>query len=97
MDYYSVLHILIHFEIPTVHILRSRKNRPLLWYGGYTYTLRSISKTAKRWMCSSRISKNCKAMIVTDDVEQNILNAFEHHNHEAPNCHISEDGRLYRT
>lgn len=57
----------------------SRKGKPLLQIGGYTFCKDYVTRSKMRWKCSTHYPKQCKASVYTlDDI---ILTVNNEHNH----------------
>ncbi|GBP52284.1 hypothetical protein EVAR_9196_1 [Eumeta japonica] len=87
-----------HGEEPqkVLELLESRKGRPMVLYKGYTFNPHIETKLGRRWYCSSKVSKNCKAYLnITHDMI--LRGASDVHNHGPPKFHVTSDVRELTT
>lgn len=60
--------------------------KKIFLYEHYTYNKHMESKTGTRWKCSSKMSKNCNAFIVTNH-HGKVVKMVNLHTHSPPNYH----------
>lgn len=74
------------------------KGKPLLYYKEFTYSKMGVSKSrnaAVKWVCSSRVSKSCKAFLMAT-VDGVVQYSFEEHSHSPPNMFVTGSGKVIR-
>ena len=67
----------------TITIGTTEKNKPLLMYNAFNYTIDRISDTKVYWKCQYSRIFQCKRRIHTDVNSTNILHEAATHNHSA--------------
>ena len=78
----------------TITIATTEKNKPLLMYNGFNYTIDRTSDTKVYWKCEYCRTIKCKGRIHTDVNYTNILHEAATHNHSASAAHA--DIRLFQ-
>ena len=78
----------------TITIATTEKNKPLLMYNGFNYTIDRTSDTKVYWKCEYCRTIKCKGRIHTDVNYTNILHEAATHNHSASAAH--GDIRLFQ-
>lgn len=78
-----------------IKFVPSRRGRPMLLYGNYTYTKVWGTKNGTLWYCSSRSSKNCRAQAIISN-DGTMKKIEDEHNHDPPKFHISSSGEYIR-
>ncbi|GBP52281.1 hypothetical protein EVAR_9193_1 [Eumeta japonica] len=79
----------------TVHLLKTRRGRPMLMYRGYTFTQTATLRSGyRRWSCSSQRHKKCKAVVWTTHDTMQLHKGCGVHTHGPPSFHVTKDVRL---
>ncbi|CAF4494431.1 unnamed protein product, partial [Rotaria sp. Silwood2] len=71
----------------SITIATTEKNKPLLIYNGFNYTIERSSDTKVYWKCEHCRSIKCKGRVHTDVDFTNVLHETGNHNHPASAAH----------
>ena len=78
----------------TITITTIEKNKPLLMYNAFNYTIDRTSDTKVYWKCQYSRTIKCKRRIHTDVNYTNILHEAATHNHSASAAHADIQDKI---
>lgn len=64
------------------YVIGQRGSRKIVC-GGHSYICAKVNGDRKYWVCAKQRSKNCKARLITNKDETNLVIRNEQHNHQS--------------
>lgn len=89
---------LVLFFLFTVTTIFNERQCLIKIYKGFAYYKHIMMKSGMRWRCTNCTASNeakCRASIVLDE-QNNVIKAYEEHNHEKPQYRRLSNGTYYR-
>lgn len=72
-------------KLPLFTYVVGQRGTPKILYEGYTYICTKSIKNRKYWVCSKQRSRGCRARIITDYDETELITRNSHHTHSFEN------------